>query len=345
MIQIKHTKDLVTFSTILRIADKYISLSSSQLSTYFEQIKNPTFADMFLYPRESFMAPQKGSVPGLMYQTILESNYNLPGKWHELTWKEIKFENKGFYGIIADTTRSYQFAIPGNDTPRFTRPTIRYDYITDDGKYHYDCKQGIYPDAIEIIKEPSFFIYPYPFIPKDIKYFESKEGSKKDRVEETFEEFKEGETYFTKFATREKFTIHKIIKTIKGKIIRFEGIYEDCEHLELCPIEPSRLLKHKVEVVDYYIIKEQMMGGLNKGDVLLPIEGTEYCEHWSKETTYDKEKFDKHVPVTRFERIRFAYVDQERTYVSAAYTLEHSLCNDKVSIKCINDTNCKPVYK
>lgn len=58
--------------------------------------------------------------------------------------------------------------------------------------------------------------------------------------------FQEGKTYKTKWSTGEKFTIINIIR--KGdKIIRFEGLFESCPQIGLCPLEPERLIPERIE--------------------------------------------------------------------------------------------------
>lgn len=58
-----------------------------------------------------------------------------------------------------------------------------------------------------------------------------------------YEEFQVGETYATKLATQESFTIERIeLNVKKDKIIRFWGVYPSRPHLLNCPISPERLI-------------------------------------------------------------------------------------------------------
>ena len=64
--------------------------------------------------------------------------------------------------------------------------------------------------------------------------------------------FEEGKRYTTKFATGEKFLLKKVIwgkVKIKGEIVdrilNFEGIYEDYQHLGICPLGGDRLIADK----------------------------------------------------------------------------------------------------
>lgn len=58
--------------------------------------------------------------------------------------------------------------------------------------------------------------------------------------------FEVGKTYKTKFATGDLFKVSKIIIGTtginKGKVIGFEGIYIDKEHIGTCPLDGSRLI-------------------------------------------------------------------------------------------------------
>jgi len=61
--------------------------------------------------------------------------------------------------------------------------------------------------------------------------------------------FEVGQTYTTKFATGERFTITKIImctdKKKHGDISHFLGIYEKAPHLGECPLGADRLIQRK----------------------------------------------------------------------------------------------------
>ena len=58
-----------------------------------------------------------------------------------------------------------------------------------------------------------------------------------------------GKTYKTKFSTGEEFTVEKIItKPVSGRILYFEGLYENSKHLGTCPIGSDRLIPEKVPV-------------------------------------------------------------------------------------------------
>ena len=52
----------------------------------------------------------------------------------------------------------------------------------------------------------------------------------------------EGKTYFTKFATKERFTIKRIDKNSLGMPITIWGTYEHSPHINNCPLNPARLI-------------------------------------------------------------------------------------------------------
>jgi hypothetical protein len=54
--------------------------------------------------------------------------------------------------------------------------------------------------------------------------------------------FEVGETYLTKMATGESFTIERISKTKLGEIITIYGTYSKHPDLHNCPISPNRLI-------------------------------------------------------------------------------------------------------
>lgn len=61
---------------------------------------------------------------------------------------------------------------------------------------------------------------------------------------EEYKLFVVGETYQTKMATAERFTIHKI-DIMMGQVTKFWGVYEKNPDLLNCPISPERLILNK----------------------------------------------------------------------------------------------------
>jgi hypothetical protein len=64
--------------------------------------------------------------------------------------------------------------------------------------------------------------------------------------------FEIGKTYKTRFQTGELFTVtnikYRADKTIQG----FEGVYEKCPHIEICPLNFDRLIP-ETKVIEYEI--------------------------------------------------------------------------------------------
>jgi hypothetical protein len=58
-------------------------------------------------------------------------------------------------------------------------------------------------------------------------------------------DFEVGKTYMTKFATKELFTVYEIKRDVKGNIVGFIGVYQNCKHLGNCPIAFDRLIPEK----------------------------------------------------------------------------------------------------
>lgn len=57
--------------------------------------------------------------------------------------------------------------------------------------------------------------------------------------------FEVGETYQTKFATAERFTITVINTNKQGRVIGFKGVYENSKHLGEVPLGADRLIARK----------------------------------------------------------------------------------------------------
>lgn len=56
--------------------------------------------------------------------------------------------------------------------------------------------------------------------------------------------FEVNKVYTTKFATKEKFEIKEIVyKPNSDKINYFKGIYLDCPHIGICPLDFGRLIQ------------------------------------------------------------------------------------------------------
>lgn len=72
-----------------------------------------------------------------------------------------------------------------------------------------------------------------------------------------FLEVEVGKTYQTKMATNERFIVKDVVrKSFKNKdafitygiVIKALGIYEDHPEAGICPIDPDRLMRDKIEI-------------------------------------------------------------------------------------------------
>lgn len=172
----KRTLETATYSTIIVVDGKYISLSVTKHLGYqaphhlnhklpipkrtpFSKSKDgDLFEELFYWPLESFMNPNWPlktfeKPTSLIYKMILESGYHYQsGLIYELNWEVIELEINSKSFTISSKEKSYVGAIPSNGSG-----TSRYDYIFDNGHYKYDCKPGEYAGrALEIIVTNKF---------------------------------------------------------------------------------------------------------------------------------------------------------------------------------------------
>ena len=102
LVKEKRDEKMVTYSTELHVNGKTVCLEYSTLVGYLNmqpQVDNVKvlkteekthFEKCFLWPVECFLPPVKGTGAHMMYQQLVQSNYNQSGKWHELRWSEVK---------------------------------------------------------------------------------------------------------------------------------------------------------------------------------------------------------------------------------------------------------------
>jgi len=160
-VKIDHKKETTTYSTLLKIDGKLISLRVTRYSYYQHPYKLDhslplpedlvakkitLFEDLFYWPEEYYTNPKRNH---LAYVNILDSDYYYQSKKnYEIQWEEIKVsldpKNNNCL-VLSNKTDWHPIAIPPG-SPGITR----YDYVTDNGMYHYNCKQGEYK-GIEII--------------------------------------------------------------------------------------------------------------------------------------------------------------------------------------------------
>jgi len=65
-------------------------------------------------------------------------------------------------------------------------------------------------------------------------------------------QFEIGKTYKTRFQTGELFTITKIKYRTDKTIIGFEGVYEKCPHVGICPLNFDRLIP-ETKTIEYEV--------------------------------------------------------------------------------------------
>jgi hypothetical protein len=159
-VKIDKKNETVTYSTLLKIDGKLMSLRVLRYLGYQKpyqlnhklplpddllEKKITLFEDLFYWPEEFYTNPKRNH---LAYINIFDSDYHYQSKKsYEINWEEIKVylnpKNNGAL-ILSNKTDWHMIAIPPA-----SEGEQRYDYITDDNMYHYNCKQGQYK-GIEI---------------------------------------------------------------------------------------------------------------------------------------------------------------------------------------------------
>jgi len=159
--KIDHKNETATYSTLIKIDGKLMSLRVLRYLSYqkpyqlnhklplpeeLTEKKITLFEDLFYWPEEFYTNPKRNH---LAYLNIADSDYYYQSKKpYEIQWEEIKvsLDPKNNNALrLENKTDWHMIAIPPG-SPGITR----YDYITDDNMYHYNCKQGEHK-GIEII--------------------------------------------------------------------------------------------------------------------------------------------------------------------------------------------------
>lgn len=82
--------EFVTFSTVLTVQSKQVKLTYTRLLSYvnLEKLANELYDEVF---KTCFLHSEKSYTDddGKMYTWIVESDYKMLGKWHELQWEEV----------------------------------------------------------------------------------------------------------------------------------------------------------------------------------------------------------------------------------------------------------------
>lgn len=151
----KRIRETATYSTIIIVDGKYVSLTVTQHLGYQKpyrlnhKISPPKgvdlFEDLFYWKLEEYTNP---ALHHLAYKTIVESDYYYQSKLlYEIQWEAIEVKHENGVLTISSREKNHYIAVPPNES---SEP--RYDYLLDDLNYKYDCKPGEYKlGAIEIV--------------------------------------------------------------------------------------------------------------------------------------------------------------------------------------------------
>lgn len=145
-IEINKEKELISFTTFLKVDKHFLSLKTTRYLGYYEGSKNlahPTFEACF-YWSEKFYTNEEESNHH-MYCRLTNTNYNyIAERNYEIQWKELHIKrdptNKWTL-IISDGERFHSIAIPPLESGE------RLDVITPDWHYLYGTEKvekGIY---------------------------------------------------------------------------------------------------------------------------------------------------------------------------------------------------------
>jgi hypothetical protein len=152
----KRITETTTYSTIIVVDEKYISLSITKHFGYQKpyeldhKLSIPKgvdlFEEIFYWPLEDFVNSLK--LNKFAYKRFLETDFHYQSKLiYELQWEIINIKTEGNKLFLSNKDISYMTAIPPNDSDE-----PRYDYIMDDRTYKYGCKSGEFKNrAIEIV--------------------------------------------------------------------------------------------------------------------------------------------------------------------------------------------------
>lgn len=157
-VKINHKNETVTYSSLLHIDNKIISIRVTKLLYYAKPYQlnhklplpkdlidnNITlFEDLFYWPEELYTSSKRNHY---LYQNFLETDFNYQSKKdYEINWEVIHVklspDNKNV--LLISNNKDFPFkdtmyiAIPPN-----TPGEERYDYVTDDCMLYYNSKKG-----------------------------------------------------------------------------------------------------------------------------------------------------------------------------------------------------------
>ena len=152
-VRVNKKNDTVTYSTLINVDGKLLSLKNTKYLYYAKpyhlnqslplpddliEKKVTRFEEAFYWPEECYTNPKRNH---FKYHDVVDSNYKLQNNKDYINqWEEIFVRldptNKNVLLISNDKDTMY-IAIPPN-----TPGVERYDYVTDDGMFHYNCNKG-----------------------------------------------------------------------------------------------------------------------------------------------------------------------------------------------------------
>lgn len=149
-VKVDHKKETVTYSTLIEIDGNLISLRVLRYLGYqkpyqlnhtlplpeeLTEKKISLFEDLFYWPKEYYTSPKRNH---LAYANIKYSDYYFQSlKPYEIQWEIIKisFELDNRKALRLENKKDWHLcAIPPNGSEE-----KRFDCITDDNSYHYNC--------------------------------------------------------------------------------------------------------------------------------------------------------------------------------------------------------------
>lgn len=157
-VRINHKDETVTYSTLISVDGKLISLRITKYLYYakphqlnhklplpaeLQEKKITLFEDLFYWPEEFYTSAKRNH---FMYHNLLDSAYNKQTrKPYDANWEEIfiKLDKKNNNVLLISNNKDFKHqntmyvAIPPH-----TPGVQRYDYITDDCLYYYNATQG-----------------------------------------------------------------------------------------------------------------------------------------------------------------------------------------------------------
>lgn len=164
-VRINKNDETVTYSTLVNVEGRLMSFRMTKYLYYqpacalnhsllltdeYKDFKIDLFELLFHWPKEYYTSAKRNH---FVYHNLIDTNFHRQTKKnYEVNWEEIfvKLDPKNKNVLLISNNKDFEhkntmlMAIPPN-TPGLER----YDYVTDDGMYHYNSKKGEH-EGIEI---------------------------------------------------------------------------------------------------------------------------------------------------------------------------------------------------